>query len=208
MSVKRSHSSMRRMAFRQARSPRMISGQLGAQRANAADASDDDAASSAQPSVDRHHLPRHVRCIGGHQETRPQPPLPRRCRRAAPESPRRISSIGTCSSTISVVDQAGRDAVDRDLPLGELDRQRLGRADDAGLRGAVVDLAAVAHHARHRRQRHDPPRRPPTNHRHDHRLQHVVEGVEVGAAARRPIARRSSPERRASECSPALQTTP
>jgi hypothetical protein len=43
------------------------------------------------------------------------------------------------------LDETGRDAIHCDLALCQFHRKGFGRADDAGFRSAVVDLAAVAY---------------------------------------------------------------
>ena len=177
---------MRRMALRQRAQPAHDFRPAGAQRAHAADASDDNPPHQHNPPLTA------STCRVTYEASADS----RNATAAATSSavPARCAGIALQDLFHRHVlvdhvgrDQAGRDAVDRDLPLRQLDRERLGRADDAGLRGAVVDLATIAHHAGHRRQRHDPPRRAPPNHRHDHRLQHVVEGVEVGAEHAVPL---------------------
>ncbi len=85
------------------------------------------------------------------------------------------------------LDQPGGHAVDRDRAAGQLQRQRLGGADDAGLGRAVVGLAAVADQAGDRGQGDDAARLAPAHQRHHQRVQHVVEAVQVGVDDRIPI---------------------
>ena len=111
----------------------------------------------------------------------------------SPGSPTRpIGTILSASSTGASLDHVGadqsrRDAVDRDAAAREFHRQRLGGADDSRLGRAVIDLTAIAHDTRDRRQRHDPRRRPPPDHGHDRRMQHIVEAVEIRAQNRVPV---------------------
>jgi hypothetical protein len=84
-------------------------------------------------------------------------------------------------------DRSRRDAVDGDPAAGEFDRERLRRSRKACFSGAVVHLAAVAHHARNRGEHDDASALASANHGHDQRPHHVVEAVEAGVEYLVPI---------------------
>jgi Asp-tRNA(Asn)/Glu-tRNA(Gln) amidotransferase A subunit family amidase len=154
--------------------------------------------------VDADHLPGDVR-----RPVREQECHDRRDLFGLPDAAHRDQLLDLCERQAGKhvgLDQAGRDAVHGDRALGELDRERLGRADEPRLRRAVVDLAAVPDRARDRRDRDDAPALARPHHRHDQRVQHVVEAVEVGAQHRSHAS--ASPGNGASACVPALHTTP
>ena len=74
-------------------------------------------------------------------------------------------------------------------------REREGGADEARLRGGVVDLPAVSDHAGHRRDVDDAPPTP-AHHRHHERARHVEEAVERGPGHALPVFALEGRERR------------
>ena len=79
------------------------------------------------------------------------------------------------------VDIAGRDGVDGDPLRSALLGEGFGKTVNARLGGRIVHLAAVPGEARERRERDDPPAPVRADHRHDERVEHVEEAVEVRA---------------------------
>ena len=88
-------------------------------------------------------------------------------------------------------DDPRRDDVDGDPARGQLQRQGLGRAMQAGLGGGIIGLAAIAGHAR---QRGDVDDAAPAgaHHRQQQRLGHIEEALQAHVDHPPPLRRRHS----------------
>src|SRR4029079_4130536 len=81
---------------------------------------------------------------------------------------------------------AGRDRVDRDTQGGGLQGERLREADDAGLGGGVIRLAALARKSVDRADIHDSSE-PSLTHPFDDRSAHVETAAEIDVEYRAPL---------------------
>ena len=145
---------MRRTAVRPAAKCAPDRRPVVAERGDAAHAGDHDRRLTAMPSIDRNHLARDVAGTRRSRGSPPPPRLPRGARRGASESSSSISSSGT-PSIISVSISPGATQLTVMSRLASSSASALVAPMIAGLGGAVVHLAAIAHEARDRRERHD-----------------------------------------------------
>ena len=99
------------------------------------------APASVDSAIDRDHLPRDIGSAGRHQKRNRRSDIFRRSESSEGNHSRQGIEVRAVEHF--GLDPSGGDAVDRDFALREFLGKRLGRADEARLRGAVVDLSAI-----------------------------------------------------------------
>ena len=109
-----------------------------------------------------------------------------RAGRAESAPPSRPAPSRRSARVMSVSIMPGRDDVHRDAARRHFARQRLGEADQPGLRRGVVGLPGVAHLPDHRADR-DDPAAALLQHRPHRRLRQHERGGEVGGHHRVPV---------------------